>query len=693
MSDQEEAHMSVSSPVLSVEDLSVTFARHGRDLPVLRGVSLQVRPGEAYGLVGESGCGKSTLALASLRYLARNGRVDGGRILLDGEDIVTMQEDRLTTVRGTKIGMVYQDPGSALNPSIRIGDQVAEVFEFQARAKRAEAFERARASLERVALPDPGDVMRRYPFELSGGQQQRVVIAMALAGDPHLLILDEPTTGLDATVEAEVLDLIQELRDEIDAAVLLISHNLGTVARLCERVGVMYAGRILEEGSARELFTDPRHPYTRGLLRCVPRFGARKDQVCLMPIPGSVPALGTPMPGCVFAGRCGVVRPECSERAPQLAPLAEDAGAAEAVRRRAVRCFCPDQAEALAAEGPRACANGGFGEPLLEVRDLVKEFRDGPSRLVAVDGVSIEVRAGETLGLVGESGSGKTTLANCIVGLLEPSGGEIVLQGQKLRPAVSMRTKEALRAIQMVFQNPDSTLNPSWSTRTALNRAVRRVTKLSGSARRERVDQLARDVQFEPRYLEAKPKELSGGQKQRLAIARAFAGSPRLVLCDEPASALDVSVQATILNLLADLQAEKNVAYLLISHDLAVVRYLSDRIAVMYLGGLVEIGEAEAVFGAVQHPYTEALTSAIPTLDFDKPSRRIPLQGPPPSLKNPPPGCRFQTRCHTKIGERCEREAPLWRDAGRGHLIRCHIELDELADRQRERREAVRSGD
>ena len=675
-------------PVLSIDDLSVTFVRRGRDLPVIKGVSLRVQPGEAYGLVGESGCGKSTLALATLRYLAGNGRVDGGSIRIDGENVLTMSEERLRGVRGTKVGMVYQDPGSALNPSMRIGDQVAEVFEYHAGLKHGEALERARASLERVAMPDPGVTMRRYPFELSGGQQQRVVIAMALAGDPRLLILDEPTTGLDATVEAEVLDLIQDLRGHIEAAVMLISHNLGLVARLCERVGVMYAGRMVEEGSARELFTDPRHPYTMGLLRCVPRFGARKDKVSLVPIPGSVPPLGTPMPGCVFEGRCAIAQPRCRDEQPDLASVKDaGVGASPAAALRRTRCFFPERVPGMdvaAGEGRAASPPDGV---LLEVDGLVKEFRDGKRRLIAVDGVSIGVRAGETLGLVGESGSGKTTLANCVVGLLEPDDGAIVLDGKMLRAKVSQRTHDVLEAVQMVFQNPDSTLNPSWSTRTALGRAVGRLAGLKGSARRDRVDQLAGDVHLEPRYLEAKPTELSGGQKQRVAIARAFAGSPQLVICDEPASALDVSVQATILNLLADLQAEQNVAYIFISHDLAVVRYLADRIAVMYLANLMEIGDAEDVFGLPQHPYTEALTSAIPTLDFDRPSRRMPLEGAPPSLADPPSGCRFQTRCPRKLGRVCETEPPPWRDADDGHLIRCHIELGELERLQRERLE------
>ncbi len=676
-------------PALEIAALDVSFARHGERLPVLRDVSLRVDPGEAYGLVGESGCGKTTVALTLMRYLPRNGSVDAGTVRVAGEDVYALDEEELRERRGSRIAMVYQDPASALNPSMRVGDQVAEVYRCHQRLSSEEARDLARQSLERVAMPDPGRAMERYPFQLSGGQQQRIVIAMALAGDPALLVLDEPTTGLDATVEAEVLDLIAQLRGTVDAAILLITHNLGLVARMCERVGVMYYGRIVEEGAAREVFTEPRHPYTMGLLRCVPRFGMRKDTAALVPIPGSVPPLGARLEGCVFAPRCELARPDCLQGEPELAPL--DAEAAAGSRR--ARCLYPERvAEMLRAT--RRERGGGTGAPPeagapeadaalaaspgLVVEDLRKVFREGGSRLVAVDDVTLEIGLGETLGLVGESGSGKTTLARAVAGLLAADGGRVAFLGSDLAGLAAKRPREALRAIQMVFQNPDATLNPSWTTSGILRRAVRRLSGLRGAEADARVDALARDVGFEPSFLDRRPDELSGGQKQRVAIARAFAGSPDLVVCDEPASALDVSVQATILNLLDDLQREQNVAYLFISHDLAVVRYLADRIAVMYLAWLMEVGDADAVFKPPHHPYTEALTSSIPTLDFDRPHRRIPLWGSIPSLADPPPGCRFQTRCPRKLGAVCETQEPPWRDAGGGHLIRCHIELDEL---------------
>ena len=681
MSDARESRLTVGSdaPVLSIDDLRVTFVRRDRDLPVVRGVSLEIGAGETYGLVGESGCGKTTLAMALMRYLPANGRIDGGSIALDGEDMLAVSRERLREIRGTKMAMVYQDPATALNPALRVGAQIAEVYRFHGGLSKADALERARAALERVAMPDPAATLRRYPFQLSGGQQQRVVIAMALAGDPRLLVLDEPTTGLDATVEAEVLDLIAELRERIDASILLISHNLGLVARMCKRVGVMYAGRIVEDGPARDLLTDPRHPYTMGLLRCVPRFGMRKDQAGLVPIPGFLPRLGSGLEGCVFSPRCELATDDCRESEPELDHWSD------AERARRARCYhsdlVPGMRAAVAVPAPSVGATLSAAGAL-EISKLGKVFRDGRQRIVAVNEVSLAVAPGEILGLVGESGSGKTTLAGCVTGLLKPDGGSIRFAGEELPRSVTQRSSERLRAIQMVFQNPDSTLNPAWSAGAILGRAVNRLGGLRGAARRARVEDLARRVRVEPQHLEAKPGELSGGQKQRIAIARAFAGSPTLVICDEPASALDVSVQASILNLLAELQASGGISYIFISHDLAVVRYLSDRIAVMYLAELMEIGGAEAVFTPPQHPYTEALMSAIPTIDFAHPRRRIPLRGAVPSLSAPPSGCRFHTRCHRMLGAVCIEQEPPWQDVGEGHAYRCHIPADELCDLQ-----------
>ena len=689
---------------LDVRDLEVTFHRRGRDLPVLKGVTLRIAPGEAYGLVGESGCGKTTLAMAALRYLATNGTVDAGRVLVDGQDVSTLSEAAVRKWRGEQIAMVYQDPATALSPAMRIGDQVAEVFRYHEGLGKAEALERARESLRSVALPDPDATLRRYPFELSGGQQQRVVIAMALAVNPHLLVLDEPTTGLDATVEAEILDLIEELRGRINAAILLITHNLGLVRRLCERVGVLYAGRLVEEGPARDIFTDPRHPYTMGLMRCVPRFGMNKTDAALQTIPGTLPALGEPLQGCVYSARCPMAKPVCTRREPDLFAWPGDAGAkgvaeAEAMpadpaaysphhanpvgdAARHARCYFSAEVAEMPHTTPVLAtsleARGATEGDVLEIDDVSRTFKDGRKRLTAVHNVSLNLKRGETFGLVGESGSGKTTLAKCVTGLIAADSGSVTFEGNQLRPTAGRRSQDALRAIQMVFQNPDSTLNPAWSTRAILTRAVHKLAGAREGSVRAKVDKLSADVRVEPRFLLQKPTDLSGGQKQRIAIARAFAGDPTLVICDEPASALDVSVQASILNLLVELQTNEQVSYVFISHDLAVVRYISDRIGVMYLAELIEVGSAEEVFNPPHHPYTEALLSSIPTLDFDDPHERVALRGTMPSLSDPPSGCRFHTRCHRILGDICMNEEPPIQEAVTGHTYKCHIPPDEL---------------
>ena len=439
---------------LDVRDLEVTFHRRGRDLPVLKGVTLRIAPGEAYGLVGESGCGKTTLAMAALRYLAANGTVDAGKVLVEGRDVGTLSDEALRKWRGEAVAMVYQDPATALSPAMRIGDQVAEVFRYHEGMPKAEALKRARESLRRVALPDPDATMRRYPFELSGGQQQRVVIAMALAANPHLLVLDEPTTGLDATVEAEILDLIEELRGRIHASILLITHNLGLVARLCERVGVLYAGRLVEEGPAREVFTDPRHPYTMGLLRCVPKFGMNKTDAALQTIPGTLPALGEPLEGCVYSARCPMAKPVCIRREPDLYAWPGDGGQtgraeAEAMppdpaaysphharpvgeSARHARCYFSAEVPAMPHTTPVLAtsleARGAAVGDVLEIGGLNRTFKDGRKKLIAVSEVTLSLRRGETFGLVGESGSGKTTLAKCVTGLIAPDSGTVTFE-------------------------------------------------------------------------------------------------------------------------------------------------------------------------------------------------------------------------------------------------------------------------
>ncbi len=663
--------MTVTAPpveALAVKDLRVAYLVRGIPREVLRGVSFTVGPGEAYGLVGESGCGKSTTAYAALRYLPGNGRITGGHISVGGKDVTNMTEAQLRRFRATEASMVYQDPGSALNPVLRVDAQVTETFTLLGQGKD-EARESAVAALRRVQIADPERVLQRYPHQLSGGMQQRVVIAMALASDPQLLVLDEPTTGLDATVEANVLDLVRTLRSETNAAILLIAHNLGVIRSMCDRVGVMYAGKVVEEGPAIEVFDNPQHPYTVGLLRCLPRHGAHKAERSLYTIPGTLPQIGADLPTCVFVDRCPIASDRCRTIAP---PLVEIGGG------RTTLCHHRDRIGEIT-EATFAAGRGATqGETTLKLTGVSKTFRQSGHSIPALVAVDLALADGETLGLVGESGSGKSTLAKAVLGIHAPDpGSTIELDGEPLAGKATNRPTEAKRSMQMVFQNPDSALNRSWSVRRILGRAVGKLTGLKGDEVDNRVTDLASHLRLTPRHLDLKPRQLSGGLKQRVAIARAFAGDPEIVVCDEPTSALDVSVQAAILNLLAELQAEDKTAYIFISHDLAVVQYLADRIAVMYLGRIMEVGKSEVVFRGPNHPYTEALLSAVPTVDGE-PKTRIRLEGDIPSPANPPSGCVFHTRCHRFIEGLCDITEPPFEEVEPGHMMRCHIPVEEL---------------
>jgi peptide/nickel transport system ATP-binding protein len=502
---------------------------------------------------------------------------------------------------------------------------------------------------------------------------------MALAKNPELLILDEPTTGLDATVEAEVLDLVAQLQEQLNTAVLFISHNLGVISKMCDRVGVLYAGRLVEEGPVQTVLSDPRHPYTVGLLRCIPRGGVRKDHGRLDTIAGFLPSLGEDISGCVFADRCALADDRCRTDEPPM--FAIESG-------HESRCWYHERAadlpreEAPDLELPRVEREH---TPLVEIRDLTKVFTQRGHDVHALTAVSASIWPGETLGLVGESGSGKTTLARTLLGIVPPTEGVAVLDGRELAPTYQKRTRDDLRSLQIVFQNPDSALNRRHSVRRILLRSMRKLAGIGGEAAETRLRDLAARVRITERTLTQKPVQLSGGLKQRVAIARAFAGEPKLVVCDEPTSALDVSVQAAILNLLVELQAERRVAYVFISHDLGVVRYISDRIAVLYLGRLQELGPADVVFDGPHHPYTEALLSAVPTVDGGG-RDRIRLEGDIPSAASPPSGCVFHTRCPRKLGAICEEQEPPLAEVEAGHLMRCHIPIEELRELQSKER-------
>jgi peptide/nickel transport system ATP-binding protein len=656
-------------PTLKLENLNVEYRVRGRLRKVLSDINLEIGRGECYGLVGESGCGKSTAAYAVLRYLPRNGSVPRGRVLINGEDLLSLDPARLRSLRRKSVAMVYQDPGKALNPSIRIGKQVEEVFELLG-LPRAEWKTRTVNILNKVRISDPQSVMERYPHQLSGGMQQRVAIAMALASEPSLLVLDEPTTGLDATVEADVLDLIVQLRQEFHTSILFISHNLGVIAKMCDRVGVLYAGRLVEQGKTAEIFHNPRHPYTVGLLRCLPQRGRSKSVAPLTTIPGFLPTAGTEILGCVFADRCPLADAQCRKNDPPP----HDVGDAHFSK-----CHYHERAASLSfgADAIVEPAQGG-GKQILELLNVSKTFGHGNSTVLALNDVSMEVFSGETLGIVGESGSGKTTLARAILGIVPADNGStITLDGKRMAPLLAGRAQDEVKSLQIVFQNPDSALNRSHSVRRMIGRTIRLLTGLANDAKLARILELTRAVRLADRYLDVRPRQLSGGLKQRVAIARAFSGDPRVVVLDEPTSALDVSVQAAILNLLVELQSSKQVSYVFISHDLGVVRYLSDRIAVLYLGRLMEIGTAEAVFSGPHHPYTEALLSSVPSIDGMH-QERIKLNGEIPSAMNPPSGCVFHTRCVRKVGAICEQLQPPLHNLGSGHLVRCHIRADDL---------------
>lgn len=657
-------------PALELRDLHVSYRVRGREVSILDGVSLSVARGESYGIVGESGCGKSTAALAVVRYLARGGRITSGQVLVDGQDVGALDDEGLRHFRTHTASMVFQDPVAALNPTLDVGAQLDEVFALRGAGKAA-ARRATLEALDRVRISDPSSVVACYPHQLSGGMAQRVIIAAALATEPLLLLLDEPTTGLDATVEADVLELVSDLQAELGTSVVLISHNLAVVAATCTRVGVLYAGRLAEEGTVSEVFAEPRHPYTVGLLRCLPGAGTHKTTTRLATIPGVLPELGSTVEGCAFADRCSLAQDVCRASAPPLVQIGD---------RRSACHFHEDVDELVAASLDRTTPYPELdrsGEPLLSVEHVRKTFFTSGKAVRALREVDLQIWPGETLGLVGESGSGKSTLARILLGLVGPDdGAELTLRGASLAPGVDDRSREAVSDVQIVFQNPAGALNPRHTVATILGRAVGRLRGVRGAERRRRVDELIDAVRLRPEQRSSRPGQLSGGMKQRVAIARAFAGSPALVVCDEPTSALDVSVQAAILNLLSDLQESDRVAYLLISHDLGVVRYLSDRIAVMYLGEVLEVGPVDAVFDGPRNPYTSTLLEAVPTLEGAAERRPVPAAaGGAPTSQD---GCAFAHRCPHALPGTCDVRRPPLVDAGSDHVIRCHLPLEEL---------------
>jgi peptide/nickel transport system ATP-binding protein len=669
------------APLLSIENLRVEYRSSTGAVVAIPDLSFRIMPGESYGLVGESGCGKSTLLMAIMRHLGSAGQIVGGRIVFDGRDLVTAGQGAIAQVRGRGISMVYQDPNAALNPTMKIGRQLMEVPMLHFGVSGAEARARALEILADVHLPDPASIMERYPFQLSGGQKQRVVIAMALLANPKLLLLDEPTTGLDVTVEAAVLDLVSELKYRYGTALLYITHNLGVVAEVCERVGVMYLGDIVEEASVEELFARSMHPYTRRLMECVPHLDSDKHSTSFQPIPGQPPALARRPPGCGFGPRCHAFEAGRCDR-PILEEWVGPGHRVSCVRQTEIGQVQAISGEAVAPASPGSgiALEASHLSKIYNIGGSALALRPAPRRLIANDDLTFAARAGEVLAVVGESGSGKSTFARVLAGLQRASGGRLLVEGEDVAgKSATERTPDQLAAIQMVFQNPDATLNPAHSAGFPIRRVLKKFGIATGRGIDAKIDELFELVRL-PRALKLqKPSRLSGGQKQRVAIARAFAANPSVLVADEPVSALDVSVQAAIVNLLLKIQSEQQTTIVFISHDLALVRHLADSVIVMYLGQIMEKGPVKSLFAPPYHPYTEALLSAVPIADPTVERTRIRLKGEPPSPIDVPRGCRFAARCPRKLGPICDTTPPPLREAGNGHEILCHIPLDELA--------------
>ncbi|HEY6426561.1 MAG TPA: ABC transporter ATP-binding protein [Acidimicrobiales bacterium] len=685
--------------VLEVKNLRTEFHLKSSTVTAVDDVSFEVGQGECLGVVGESGCGKTTIGLSIMRLLPNVGHIVGGSVSLMGQDLAKLSEKEMNKVRGNQVGMVFQDPLTSLNPTMKIGDQIAEGIRLHRGASKAQAWARALEVLKLVEMPNPQERLERFPHELSGGLRQRVMIAMALACEPKLLIADEPTTALDVTIQAQILDLLDQLRRELSMAVVLITHDMGVIAQRADRVVVMYAGRIAEMATTTEVFMRMRHPYSEALLASV----AKLDQdpsVRLVSIPGLPPDLSKPIGHCRFAARCRYAQDDCRETEPQLVRATDSAPGhiaacfhqvdvdphtislrPEAVAKSADLSVKVDEV-ALARHQVRARIIAE-SPTLIRVDHMVKEFSITSGTIIqkkigtvkAVSDVSLTMRKGETFGLVGESGCGKTTMGRLVVALETPTSGAVEFDGQDITGLKGQELRHRRRDLQMMFQDPYASLDPRMRVGTILREPLKVQGMGSSAEQQARVRQMLDEVGLPARSTELYPHEFSGGQRQRIGLARALALEPKLIVADEPVSALDVSIQAQILNLLKDLQERHDLSYLFISHDRAVVKYMADTIGVMYLGKLVEVGPAREVYARAAHPYTQALIDTIPVPDpsaADSSGRHV--RGELPSSVDPPSGCRFRTRCPF-AQERCAAEEPLLRPFGEGHLAACHFPL------------------
>jgi peptide/nickel transport system ATP-binding protein len=665
------------TPILEISDLHTQIRLRRSVVHAVDGISLSVDAGECLGIVGESGCGKSMTALSVMRLLPSGGHITGGSIVLDGMDITNLDEDKMQDIRGNVAGMVFQDPMTSLNPTMTIGDQIAESVRIHRGASKKEALDRAVEVLGLVGMPRPAERVSQYPHQLSGGMRQRVMIAMALACEPKLLIADEPTTALDVTIQKQILELIDSLRERLGMAVILVTHDLGVIAGRADRVVVMYAGRIVETATTSELFANPRHRYTQALFEALPD-QAGPAMTRLYNIPGMPPDLTAPPHGCRFAARCRYVQDKCIEQEPDIRT--------DSAARHEFRCWFPLEASeekhqraAVTAAAPAALARG---EELLRLEHLVKNFSVTAGAVMqrkigevsAVADVSFAVPKGTTFGLVGESGCGKTTIGRLIVGLEKATGGTIAFGGKDLS---KLPGKRRAQQVQLMFQDSYAAMDPRMRVGTILREPLVIQGQGSHADQQKLMASIVDEVGLPQVALERYPHEFSGGQRQRLGLARALILQPDLIVADEPVSALDVSIQAQILNLMQDLQRERGLTYLFISHDLSVVRYMADVIGVMYLGKLVEVGPAEEVYSTPAHPYTRGLIDTVPVADpgAERAKEHQGVRGELPSAIDPPSGCRFRTRCPLAEEICAEQEPPLRPFSAAGHQAACHFPL------------------
>ena len=680
----------MAQPILEIENLSISYFTRAGEIPAVVDFNMVLHESETIGLVGESGCGKSTMAMAIMQYLGSNAKVVQGTIKFKGQDLAQLSKEELRQLRGNDIAMIYQEPMASLNPSMLIGKQLTEVLLCHQSISKEQAYSKSLEMLESVHLPDSQRVMTSYPHQISGGQQQRVVIAMALLSRPSLLLLDEPTTALDVTVEAGIVELIEELAAKFNTSMIYISHNLGLILETCSRVNVMYSGQVVEVGTVEEVFDQMFHPYTKGLFDCIPLPTADKYSRPLKPIRGQLPLPHQRPQGCFFGPRCDhFVSGICDQHTLQIEAVPDQPG-------HAVRCARWQELDLCAPIEAVTGLTGTqvVGEEILIVNDMQKYYEVNDDSLMSMlkgsrvkavkanEKLNFKSHAGETVAIVGESGCGKSTFAKVLMGLETASSGEVLLNGQDIANThVTKRSTEQTSAMQMVFQNPFDTLNPSLTIGSQLARVIKKFgVTTDKKAIHEKVLELLDLVKLPADFAKRKPRQLSGGQKQRVGIARAFAGNPSLVVADEPVSALDVSVGAAVTRLLMSIQQSQQTSLVFISHDLSLVRYLADRVVVIYLGNIVEQGTTEEVFSPPYHPYTEALISAIPVADTSVKKKRMILEGDIPSAMNPPSGCSFNTRCPRKLGKICEEQIPPVIEESAEHRIACHIPIEELRE-------------